>query len=293
MKSKRFSKFFISFLVLGVFFVWQPILGGFFSDLLEITFFDVGEGDSILISPPIFQGILKNRLQILIDGSPEGDIAEKIARGMPFFDKKIELIILTHPDKDHIGGLFEVLERFKVECVLMPKIDGIKEEKEILISFEKLLKEKNVKILTAREGQKLSFSDKSSFLIFWPPPNLISKDTNDFSIVTKFSFGQIDFLFTGDAPKKVEYQLLAKNFDIQSEVLKIAHHGSRFSTSKYFLEKVSPQVAVISVGENSYGHPAQEVLDLISKYGIKLFRTDKIGDIKIFSDGKGYEIKLK
>jgi len=293
MRTKQLGKFFIISLFIGNFFIWQPIFGGYFSSLLEVTFFDVGEGDSILISPPVFQGILRNRFQILMDGGAQSDIVEKIAQEVPLFDRRIELVILTHPDKDHIRGLFEVLETFKVERVLMPEIGDIEEEKELYSSFKKLIREKNIETLAAEEGQKLSFADKINLLIFWPPRALISKKANDFSVVAKFSFNQINFLFTGDISKKIEYQLLARDFDIESEILKIAHHGSHFSTSEYFLDKVSPGVAIISVGDNTYGHPSQEVLDLISKYDIKLFRTDELGDIKIFSDGKRYEIKLK
>jgi len=290
MNKNQLNRLYIFFLVLGTFLIYQPIFSTFSSNLLEVTFFDVGEGDSIMISSPSFQGVF-NRVQILIDGGPSRDIVEKVAREMSFFDRQIELIILTHPDKDHIGGLFEILETFKVEKILMPKIKGSNEEKEILTSFEKLILEKGIKIYFAKEGQQILLPDKSTFWIFWPPEDFISEYTNDFSIICKFSFGKIDFLFTGDAPKKVEYQLLTKNFNLESEIFKIAHHGSKNSTSEYFLRKVSPEVAIISVGKNHYGHPSKGVLDLILKYDIKLLRTDKNGDIKIFSDGQRYEIK--
>lgn len=292
MERKKLSRFFILILFLAAFFAWQAIFAQITLSfpLIKVTFFDVGEGDSILISTPSFKDKFGNRIQILIDGGPRYDVVEKITGEMPLFDRKIELLILTHPDKDHISGLFEVVETLKVDKVLMPKLRGKYKEKELYVNFKDLLEEKDIEIIWAREGQRISFPRGSSLLIFWPEENFESKNTNDFSIISKLSFGDIDFLFTGDAPKKVEYQLLTKNYNLESEVLKVAHHGSYYSTSEYFLEKVSPEVAVISVGENKYGHPASEVLDLISKYDIKLFRTDESGDIKIISDGKNYQI---
>lgn len=290
-------------LFFAAFFVWRSVFSvGEFS-FLEVNFFDVGEGDSILIKMP-------GQNQVLIDGGSNKDIVEKIAAEMPFFDREIEMVILTHPDKDHIGGLFEVLESFKVGKVLMPKIIGEKKEKELYVSFKKLVEKEGAEIIFAKERQKISFlHGKTSvkddfvfpqFFILWPEENFESKDTNDFSIVAKLSFGDIDFLFAGDAPEKIEQRLLAKNFewekiekfDLESEILKIGHHGSKYSTGEYFLEEVSPELAVISVGKNSYGHPAPRVLNLLSKCDIEILRTDKNGDIKIISDGRKYQIMI-
>ena len=301
----------ILILFFAAFLTWQAVFATTKQPFLEVIFFDVGEGDSILIEMP-------GQNQVLIDGGPSGDVVEKIAGEMPFFDREIEMVILTHPDKDHIGGLFEVLESFKINKILMPEVIGEKREKELYVSFKKLAKEKNIEIVWAKEGQKISFlpADLSStvlaekealakedsvipqFFILWPKDNFESKDTNDFSIVAKLSFGNIDFLLTGDAPTKIEHRLLGRNFELEhiegfnleSEVLKIGHHGSKYSTNEYFLEKVSPITAVISVGKNSYGHPAGEVLNLLSKYDIETLRTDKNGDIKIISDGRGYQV---
>lgn len=292
MRKERFNRFSIIFLSFFAFFIWQAVFAKISSQtfLLEVDFFDVGEGDSILLSLPNWKSTFGERIQLLIDGGPSSEVVEKVAKEIPFFDRKIEILILTHPDKDHITGLFEIVRTFKIDKVLLPKIEGPEEEKDLYLSFLKLLQEKNIKTLFLKEGHKISFPGKIFLLTLWPEENFISKDTNDFSIVLKLSFGKIDFLFTGDLPKNIEYKLLAQDLNLESEILKVAHHGSKNSTSEYFLKKVLPEVAVISVGENRYGHPTREVLELLSKYDIKVLRTDLDGDIKIISDGKGYQV---
>lgn len=292
MRKKRFNKLFIIFLSFSAFFIWQAVFAKISSQtfLLEVDFFDVGEGDSILLSLPNWERKFGERIQILIDGGPSSEVVEKVAKEILFFDRKIEILILTHPDKDHITGFFEIVKTFKIDKVLLPKIEGPEEEKDLYLSFLKLLQEKNIETVFSKEGYKITLPNKAHFLIFWPEENFISKDTNDFSIVAKLSFGKIDFLFTGDLPRDIEYKLLAQDLNLESEILKVAHHGSKDSTSEYFLKRVLPEVAVIPVGENRYGHPTKEVLELLSEYDIKVLRTDFDGDIKIVSDGKGYQI---
>ncbi len=286
MLKKKIQFAVLVFLFLGVVLVFKAVFAFNHSSLIEVNFFDVGEGDSIMIKLP-------GNIQVLIDGGPSGSVVEQIAKEMPFFDKEIELIILTHPDKDHITGLFDVLENFKVNKVLMPQMQGVMAEKDLYLNFQNAVKEEGSEVIFAKEGQKISFSNNTQMFIFWPAENFQSSASNDYSVVSKLSFGEIDFLFTGDIPKKIEYQLLAKNFDLQSEILKVAHHGSKYSSDEYFLKAVSPNIAIISVGENSYGHPSPEVLDNFQKYDIMIYQTDKKGDLKIISDGKTYEVLTK
>jgi competence protein ComEC len=215
-----------------------------------------------------------------------------LAREIPFWDKTIDLIILTHPEKDHIIGLLEVLKRYKVENVLWTGIvRDIPEYKEWLSLIEKA----NVKI--AKAGQKISCKNcKWKIEVFYPFESLKGmefEDSNNTSIVSKLIFGNSSFLFTGDIYKDVEESLALTSFDLNSKILKVAHHGSKTSSSEKFLERVSPEIAVISVGENEYGHPDKEVLEILEKYGIKTLRTDLEGDIKIVSDGKGQKLIYK
>jgi competence protein ComEC len=285
--NEKFVLFILGFLFLANFFAWIVVFDLKSHKFLEVNFFDVGQGDAIFIETP-------TRHQILIDGGPSPKIIEKLAREIPFWDRSIDLIILTHPEKDHITGLLEVLKRYKVENILWTGIvRGIPEYREWLNLIEK--EKANVKI--AKAGQKIFCKNcQWEIEIFYPFESLEGEefeDSNNTSIVSKLIFENSSFLFTGDIYKDVEESLTLTPFDLNSNVLKVAHHGSKTSSSQKFLEKVSPEIAVISVGENKYGHPNKEVLEILEKYGIKTLRTDLDGDIKIESDGRGQKLIYK
>jgi competence protein ComEC len=283
-KETKLGLGFILFLFcVAVFVFYQIFVAESGQPLTKVDFFNVGEGDCALVEMP-------NSIQMLIDGGPSRQVVEKIAREMPFFDREIELVVLTHPDRDHITGLFEVFKTFKVDKVLIPKIEGEIAEKELYKKFQEDAHKERSEIFFAKEGQKIFFKSGGSFSVIWPKENLLSKETNDYSIVGKFSFGETNFLFTGDIPGGKEKEIIKEGFNLQSEILKIAHHGSRSSSSEDFIKEVMPKAAIISVGENKYGHPTEEVLERLEKYDIKIFRTDERGDIKIISDGQNINI---
>ena len=285
-KAKNFIYSILSFLFFLNILAWLAVYDLKDPQLLEVNFFDVGQGDAIFIEGP-------QRHQILIDGGPSSIILEKLAKEMPFWDRTIDLIILTHPEKDHLAGLIEVLKRYKVENILWT---GILRDTSEFKEWEKLIESEGAKIFIARSGQKIKWSRTvlDRFEVLYPFESLAGKefkDSNNTSIVVKLIFGENSFLFTGDAYKSVERELLTKEIDIDSDILKVAHHGSKTSSAEEFIEKVSPETAIISVGkDNTYGHPHQEVLETLEKYGIKILRTDLEGDIKIISDGKNYEV---
>lgn len=259
---------------------------------LEVIFFDVGQGDAAFIETP-------ERQQILIDGGPNGQvILEKLGEEMPFWDRTIDLVVLTHPEKDHMAGLIEVLKKYKIENILWT---GVVRDTAEYKEWVKLIKEEGANIVIARAGMRIlggstslqiwgrSDLDSSRTLLelLYPFESLegkAMKDSNDTSIVAKLVFGETSFLFTGDATKSVERQLLHQVEQLNSDVLKVGHHGSKTSTSREFVEAVSPEIAVISAGKNnSYGHPHQEVLDNLA--GARIMRTDLEGGIKLKSDG--------
>lgn len=289
-RTKNFS-----FFILGVLFslnilAWIAVYGLSKPQLLAVNFFDVGQGDAIFIKSP--QGH-----QILIDGGPGPAILEKLAAEMPFYDRSLDLIILTHPERDHISGLIEVLKRYEVENILWTGVVRNTSEYEEWI---KLIKEEKAKIFIAKFGQKIICQgnhpeEKGGYMeILHPLENLEGREfennSNDTSIVIKLVFNKETFLFTGDISSKIEEDLKLANLPLKADILKVAHHGSRYSSSDYFLESVLPEIAVIQVGENSYGHPAEESLKRLEKFGIKILRTNLDGDIKIVSDGKNYEV---
>ncbi|MBL7142157.1 MAG: MBL fold metallo-hydrolase [Candidatus Pacebacteria bacterium] len=248
---------------------------------LEVNFFDVGQGDAIFIEMPGNQ-------QILIDGGPGSAVLEKLGEKMPFWDRTIDLLILTHPHDDHLSGFIKVLENYEVENVLWT---GVLMETSIFEKWQEAIKE--TKVYIAQSGQKV-IAGIVVLEILYPFENLENqkiKEVDNTSIVVRLVFGDNSFLFTGDAFQSVEKQLVGKGIFIESDILKVGHHGSKTSSSREFIEEVSPEVAVISVGkDNKYGHPNQETLDTLTKYGIRIFRTDEQGDIKIISNSKNYAI---
>jgi len=283
------------FVILGILFAlnilaWLAVYELNKPQLLEVNFFDVGQGDAIFIETP-------SQHQILIDGGPSPLILEKLVESLPFWDRTIDLIVLTHPESDHLVGLIEVLKRYKVENILWT---GILRDTAEYKEWQRLIRDETAEIFIAKAGQKiiLSKSDINSFIdVLYPFENLEGqefKNSNNTSIVAKLIFGENSFLFTGDAYKSVEKKLIDKEINLASDVLKVGHHGSKTSNSEEFIEKVSPEIAVISVSkDNPYHHPHQETLDTLEKYGIKILRTDKNGDIKIICDSQSLKLKLR
>ncbi len=277
-KQGKFLWLILALLFLTNIFVWQKTFD-LTNPKLEVVFFDVGQGDAIFIETP--QGH-----QILIDGGPNKKILEKLSEEMPFWDNSLDLVILTHPEKDHVGGLNYVLRRYKVENILWTGV--LRDTKTFEYWQENLANEKANEII-AEEGQRIK-AGEVQISIFYPLENLAKKEyknSNDTSIIARLIFEKNSFLFAGDATKKTEKELLAQEFNLNSDVLKVGHHGSKTSSSGEFLENVSPKIAVISCGRNNpYGHPHEQVLRNLENLAIKVLRTDQHGDIKIISDGK-------
>ncbi|MBI2448307.1 MBL fold metallo-hydrolase [Candidatus Microgenomates bacterium] len=239
---------------------------------LRVWFFDVGQGDGIFFRTA--EGV-----DVLIDGGPGSSVIEKLAKVLPAWDKQIDYVFLTHPHADHLEGLIEVLQRYEVsnfiESGFVAKTAGYERlEKEAMSGGEK-------KII-AKTGDRFDFGSDVTAEVFWPEPGILSSatDTNDSSIVMKLSYGEIDFLLTGDATETVEKGLL--DDDLNSEFLKVAHHGSRYASTTAFLQKASPLVSFISSGKgNTYGHPAPEALQRLITAGSRVLRTDLSGTIEV------------
>ncbi len=259
-------------------FSWKEVLFYERTHPLRVTFLSVGQGDSILIQSP-------NELQMLIDGGPDTRVLEELSRVMPFGDRSIDVIIATHPDKDHIAGLIEVLSRFDVSYVIDP---GVSNDTAVWREFEKKVEEENAaRHIVARRGMLIDFGDGAVFRVLFPDRDLKNiTDTNEGSVVGILDYGESEFMFTGDAPKNIEdYLVRLDQHSLQSDVLKLGHHGSRTSTDELFVSAVNPSYAIVSAGkDNSYGHPHEEVLNFLTKRGIQLFHT-KDGAITFTSQG--------
>lgn len=240
---------------------------------LKVIFLDVGQGDSILIS--------QGSQQILIDGGSDGKVLlEKLGRYIPFWDRKIEAVIATHPDQDHIGGLVDALRTYKVENIIESRQ---KSSSQIYKLLEETEDKKHVERIIAQKGEKLIFPYGAQMEILFPFSSDVDEqeqNNNAASIVSKLSFGRNSFLLTGDLPLEKEKVLMESGEDVESNVLKVAHHGSKYSTSNEFLDAVKPKEAIISVGANNkYGHPNAETLERLKNHGADILRTDEKGDV--------------
>ena len=244
-----------------------------------IHFFDVGQGDGIFFELP-------NHVQVLIDGGPSSVILSKLGNAMWFWDRTIDLVILTHPHADHVDGLIDVLKRYDVGMVIE---SGAAYATPDYDEWNQLLKEKNIAVVYAHQGQRIALSKNAMLDILYPFKNIAGqKFTNihDSMVVSKLLYGKTNVLLMGDAERAVEYQLRGSGLPLAADILKIGHHGSKTSSTQDFVAVVHPKYAVISVGrKNRYGHPHQEVIEKIKNMGISLMRTDENGDVVFASDG--------
>ena len=240
------------------------------SNNLKITYLDVGQADSILIE--------ENNEYMLIDAGNNEDGPYLVNYFKSLGIEKFEYVIVTHAHEDHIGGMDDIIKNFSIGTFYMPEVlTTTKTFEDILDALE----EKQVAFNSPEIDKSFTFADTTIETLYIDNN---SKDLNDSSIVLRLKHVTNTFLFTGDASTKVEKKLLDKN--IQSDVLKLGHHGSSYSTSKAFLDKVNPTYAIISVGENNtYKHPQDEIIKRLENKNIKIYRTDESGSIVAESNG--------
>jgi len=279
-------------LILGTFFSVYILARESRNNILTVAFLNIGQGDAIFIEA-------SNGNQVLIDGGPGRSILRELSKVMPFYDKSIDVVIATHPDADHISGLNDVLGKYKVGLFMEP---GVESETGVYKELEKIVDQKisenKIKKIEARRGMQIDLGKGVVLEILFPDRDPRGMETNTASIVARLVYGENEFLLTGDSPISIENYLVSLedahqgDLDIRSDVLKAGHHGSRTSTSEEFLKSVAPEYVVISAGvKNKYGHPHQEVLDIINNFGAKILRTDMNGRIIFKSDGVNLSIK--
>jgi len=276
----------ITFLVTALLLIFPVVTGqqsALLSDskennLLAVAFLDVGQGDAIYIET--FDGV-----QLLIDGGANSAVVRELGKYMPRLDRTIDIVLATHPDKDHIGGLVDVLGRYQVDNIILTENIN---DTAVARSFSAAVETEGATTLMARAGQEIIIGASTSLMIYSPATNPQVWESNTASIVVQLRYGDVEFMLTGDASVNIEEYLTKKYGDIlESEVLKLGHHGSRTSTADLFLDTVAPLYAVASAGkDNSYGHPHTEVLDKLTKRSIKLVSTAESGTIVFKSDGQ-------
>jgi len=249
---------------------------------VKIYFMDVGQGDAIFIEN-------FNNNQVLIDGGPDSIVLEELAKIMPFNDRSIDLVVLTHPHSDHIVGLINVLNRYQVEKILENHYEYKTSEYD---EWNQLKTKSNVTQATA--GQIIDLGGGVKIEVIFPGKSESGQyisNANNSSVVLKLKYGNESVLFAGDIESSVEKKLTFNGSEIDSDFLKIAHHGSKTSSIEQFINAVSPTAAFIEVGvDNKFGHPAQSTIERLEGKQIKYYRTDEDGTIELILDGQSFSI---
>lgn len=244
---------------------------------LKVSFLDVGQGDAEFIEWPDGE-------QMLVDCAKDATVLGALGRVMKYYDKEIDYLVVTHPDSDHYGGCIDVLKRFEVKNIVYT---GLQKTDKSWQYFQDMISQENVKY-TEIAAQDIWQIDGASLNFLYPDKKLDNniKDSNNSSLVFKLSYGENDILFVGDAEEELENYLIGKYGDIlNSEVLKVGHHGSGSSSAQSFIDAVSPDYSIISVGKwNSYGHPSRRTLKRLERSESQVYRTDELGDIVLKMD---------
>ncbi len=249
---------------------WGWILFDGIPDKSNYYFLNIGQGDSELL-------IFKGGAKLLIDGGPDGKILNELARVLPAHDRYIDMILMTHPQLDHMGGFADVIRNYKVGVFLGT---GRRAEIGAYSELIGLIKEKNIPYVFLEEGDDLRYGDISIEVLSPSRKMIASPELNDGSIILMIKDGGVKSLFVGDAGDNIE-SILAKKYDLDADILKVGHHGSRFSSSAFFLAEVTPKISVIEVGKNRYGHPTSDTLKRLAVTGALIFRTDLNGTIRL------------
>lgn len=241
---------------------------------LHVIFCAVGQGDAAYIKFP-------DGRDMLVDGGPDTRVIGCLGRHMPFWDRNLDLVVMSHPQRDHIAGLIPVFERYGVGYFVRTPTE---EQSDVYEQLVRLVKKTHTLVKFAAAGEKITIGP--TILSVMSPEEGI-RDVNASSLVFILRYGAFDALFTGDAT-------LGSGLVVGTvELLKVPHHGSKTGLVQAAVEALHPAIAVISVGRNSFGHPSQEVLSMLAGVGAAIHRTDKEGDIEVISDGKSWKINTK
>lgn len=279
MRIKNWIILLILFLFIFDGFVWLEILFNQPNKNTEVYFLDVGQGDSELV-------ILPGNIKVLIDGGPDNSVLNSLASVLRPTNRYIDLMLLSHAQTDHFSGLIDVLKRYQVGAFIYNGRNGTASSWSELVN---IMEQNKIPVEILMAGDKISYLN-SHFDILMPDKNFInSADINETVLVELLQSQGSKILFTGDADAKIEDYLLQR-YNLNIDVLKVAHHGSKFSSSEEFLKSILPKVAVIEVGKNSYGHPTPEALSRLASVGSQIFRTDKDGTIKLVINGQNISI---
>lgn len=273
------------YVVVGILFlvvvgVWAAVFAAERTGVLTVAVLNVGQGDSIFIESP-------TGAQVLVDGGPDSSLLRELPSVMSPFDRTLDAIVETHPDADHIAGFVDLLERYQVGAFVE---SGIPKETLTFEVLQQQVQEQGIPHLLARRGMRLVLGGGAELEVLYPTgsvANLSASKANEGGVVMRLTYGEATMLLMADVSSKVEAQLVQlEGVALDTDLLKVGHHGSRTSTSDAFVKAASPAAAVISVGgDNSYGHPTQDVLETLQRHNVTTLRTDTEGTVVFISNG--------
>lgn len=250
--------------------LWQGVLDRAIDDPLRVYFLDVGQGDSQLVALP-------DGAKVLIDGGPSKEILFELGEILDPTERYIDLVIISHAQLDHYGGISDVLDRYQIGALIFNGEEGAGDAWR---EFKEKAESLGVRVVILGEGDRIEYRDQE-FNILSPNTNLLAnRDLNEGSLVIELRGEGVKILFTGDIGFAAE-KVLIDTHDVDVDVLKVAHHGSRYSTGLQFLEEATPLISVIGVGDNSFGHPTEAVLQRLNQIGSSVYRTDQDGRIEL------------
>ena len=277
-------------------------------EYLHVIQCDVGQGDALLIE--------YGTQQMLIDQGPDDSVLSCLEQNLPFWDRTIEVVIVTHADQDHLGGLDEVIESYGIEHLFMNPTD---KQTQTIKKLQSIIEDHQIEQEELYLGDSISLKSKKGdveFVAVSPDQRLMQAcgyvadkpeqekntnksdcykeyiDENNRSISGELRYGNFTLLSLGDVESVIEQSVVPSLMTKDVDVLKVSHHGSKFSTSSEFIKAITPEIALISVGQNNrFGHPTTRVIDTLRSSNIKILRTDELGDVEIVSNGKEYWIK--
>ena len=261
--------------------IWGVVWAETSPERLTFAVLDIGQGDALYIKSP-------TGVEVLVDGGRgDGALLRELSNVMRAGDRTIDAVVATHPDADHIGGLVDLLKRYEVQAFIE---SGIEKQNSLTDALEEEVTKHKIPTYVARRGMSLELGGGARLDVLFPDIDVsyFGERSNDGTIVARLVYGDTSVLLTGDATFFTEGRLLAisTSTELMSDILKVGHHGSKYSTGEAFLEAVQPSTALISVGaKNTYGHPAPRVLELFGKSGITVLRTDEEGTLVFYSDG--------
>lgn len=273
-----FSKWILGFLLVVLLSVWAAVAYAPSDNNLHITTLSVGQGDSILVQTPSHQNVL-------VDGGPDNSVLSELGEKLPFYNRTLDAVVLTHPHADHLFGLIEIVKRYQVKKIYLTGVSYTTNE---YLEFLRLVKEKQIPTSAVKAGDKFNFGE-TDFTVLWPKEDLTEKtvdNLNDSSIVLSVGYQNFKALLLGDLETDFQDQIMANEPLAKHQLIKIAHHGSSNGYNQKLIDQIQPEVAVISVGaDNKYGHPAASTISSLEKSNIKTYRTDRDGTLEIVSDG--------